>query len=314
MTQYPTRSKEVADPVLIVGSMAFDDLELPSVNAKDVVGGAATYAAYAASLFSPVRIVAVVGEDFPNAVLEDLSARDVDVAGVERAKGKTFRWVGRYASNLASRETLDTQLNVFADFRPKLPASFADSPFVLLGNIQPQLQLDVLSQIKAPRFVAADTMNFWISSERKKLGEVLSKIDTLMINDEELRQLADIHNIRRAAAAVLKLGPKRLIVKRGEYGAMLFDNEGVFFTPAYPLEDEVDPTGAGDSFAGALLGYLAASGTPLDGPCLRRGLRLASAVASFCVEGVGTAKLKAVHRADVMMRLEALRSITKTGG
>jgi sugar/nucleoside kinase (ribokinase family) len=313
VTQYPTRSKEVADPVLIVGSMAFDDLELPSVNAKDVVGGAATYAAYAASLFSPVRVVAVVGEDFPSAVLEDLTARDVDVAGVERAKGKTFRWAGRYSANLSSRETLDTQLNVFADFRPKLPASFTDSPFVLLGNIQPQLQLDVLSQIKAPRFVAADTMNFWISGERKKLGEVLSKIDTLMINDEELRELADIHNIRRAAAAVLKLGPKRLIVKRGEYGAMLFDNEGVFFTPAYPLEDEVDPTGAGDSFAGALLGYLAASGT-LDGPCLRRGLRLASAVASFCVEGVGTAKLKAVHRADVLMRLEALRSITKTGG
>ena len=173
MTQYPTRSKEVADPVLIVGSMAFDDLELPSVNAKDVVGGAATYAAYAASLFSPVRIVAVVGEDFPSAVLEDLTARDVDVAGVERAKGKTFRWAGRYSANLSSRETLDTQLNVFADFRPKLPASFTDSPFVLLGNIQPQLQLDVLSQIKAPRFVAADTMNFWISGERKKLGEVL---------------------------------------------------------------------------------------------------------------------------------------------
>jgi sugar/nucleoside kinase (ribokinase family) len=313
VTQYPTRSKEVADPVLIVGSMAFDDLELPSVNAKDVVGGAATYAAYAASLFSPVRVVAVVGEDFPNSVLEDLTARDVDVAGVERAKGKTFRWAGRYSANLSSRETLDTQLNVFADFRPKLPASFTDSPFVLLGNIQPQLQLDVLSQIKAPRFVAADTMNFWISGERKKLGEVLSKIDTLMINDEELRELAEIHNIRRAAAAVLKLGPKRLIVKRGEYGAMLFDNEGVFFTPAYPLEDEVDPTGAGDSFAGALLGYLAASGT-LDGPCLRRGLRLASSVASFCVEGVGTAKLKAIQRADVMMRLEALRSITKTGG
>ncbi len=310
---YPTRSKETADPVLIVGSMAFDDLELPSVNAKDVVGGAATYAAYAASLFAPTRVVAVVGEDFPTSVLEELAQRDVDCAGVERARGKTFRWKGRYAPNLASRVTLDTQLNVFADFRPKLPASFTDSPYVLLGNIQPQLQLDVLSQIKAPRFVAADTMNFWISGERKKLDEVLSKIDTLMINDEELRELAEIHNIRRAATAVLKMGPKRLIVKRGEYGAMLFDSDGVFFTPAYPLEEEIDPTGAGDSFAGALLGYLAASGT-LDGPCLRRGLRLASAVASFCVEGVGASKLKIVERADVMMRLEALRSITKTGG
>jgi sugar/nucleoside kinase (ribokinase family) len=310
---YPTRSKETADHVLIVGSMAFDDLELPSVNAKDVVGGAATYAAYAASLFAPVRIVAVVGEDFPRSVLEELGERDVDCSGVEQAKGKTFRWAGRYASNLASRETLDTQLNVFADFRPKLPHSYVDSQYVLLGNIQPQLQLDVLSQTKSPRFVAADTMNFWISGERKKLGEVLSKIDTLMINDEELRQLAEIHNIRRAAAAVRKLGPKRLVVKRGEYGAMLFDDDGVFFTPAYPLEDEIDPTGAGDSFAGALLGYLAACGT-LDGAALRRGLTLASAVASFCVEGVGPAKLKVVQRADVMMRLEALRTLTHTGG
>jgi sugar/nucleoside kinase (ribokinase family) len=313
MTMYATRSKEIADHVLIVGSMAFDDLELPSVNAKDVVGGAATYAAYAASLFAPVRIVAVVGEDFPRSVLEELSERDVDCTGVEHAKGKTFRWAGRYASNLASRETLDTQLNVFADFRPKLPQSYTDSPYVLLGNIQPQLQLDVLTQIKAPRFVAADTMNFWISGERKKLGEVLSKIDTLMINDEELRQLAEIHNIRRAAAAVRKLGPKRLVVKRGEYGAMLFDDDGVFFTPAYPLEEEIDPTGAGDSFAGALLGYLAAAGT-LDGAALRRGLTLASAVASFCVEGVGPAKLKAVQRADVMMRLEAMRTLTHAGG
>ena len=313
MTTYATRSKEVADHVLIVGSMAFDDLELPSVNAKDVVGGAATYAAYAASLFSPVRVVAVIGEDFPRSVLEELAERDVDCAGVEHAKGKTFRWAGRYAANLASRETLDTQLNVFADFRPKLPQSFTDSPYVLLGNIQPQLQLDVLSQIKSPRFVAADTMNFWISGERKKLGEVLSKIDTLMINDEELRQLAEIHNIRRAAAAVRKLGPKRLVVKRGEYGAMLFDDDGVFFTPAYPLEEEIDPTGAGDSFAGALLGYLAAAGT-LDGAALRRGLTLASAVASFCVEGVGPSKLKAVHRADVMMRLESLRTLTQAGG
>lgn len=313
MTTYPTRSKETADPVLIVGSMAFDDLELPSVTAKDVVGGAATYAAYAATLFAPARIVAVVGEDFPGGVLEELGERDVDCAGIERAQGKTFRWAGRYAHNLASRETLDTQLNVFADFRPKLPAHFTDSPYVLLGNIQPQLQLDVLSQMRAPRFVAADTMNFWISGERKKLGEVLSKIDTLMINDEELRQLAEIHNIRRAAAAVLKLGPKRLVVKRGEYGAMLFDNDGVFFTPAYPLEDEIDPTGAGDSFAGAFLGYLAAAGS-LDGTTLRRGLTLASAVASFCVEGVGPSRLKAVQRADVVIRLEALRTLTHAGG
>src|SRR5882757_7042459 len=184
MNTYATRSKETADPILIVGSMAFDDLELPSVNAKDVVGGAATYAAYAASLFAPVRIVAVVGEDFPRSVLEELGERDVDCAGVEHAKGKTFRWAGRYAANLASRETLDTQLNVFADFRPKLPEAFRDSKFVLLGNIHPALQLEVLAQTRAPKLVVADTMNFWISGERKALLDVLAKVDALVINYE----------------------------------------------------------------------------------------------------------------------------------
>jgi sugar/nucleoside kinase (ribokinase family) len=313
MTHRPTRSKETADAVLIVGSMAFDDLELPSGRATDVVGGAATYAGYAASLFAPVRIVAVVGDDFPSSVLEELGERDVDVSGVERARGSTFRWAGRYAPNLASRETLKTELNVFADFKPRLPSAFVDTPLVLLGNIQPQLQLDVLAQMRAPRFVAADTMNFWISSSRPELEQVLAKVDALIINDEELRELAEIHNIRRAAAAVRRLGPKTLIVKRGEYGCMLFDDEGVFFTPAYPLEEEIDPTGAGDSFAGALLGYLGAVGH-LDGGALRRGLTLAASVASFCVEGVGASKLKAVQRSDVLMRIEALRTLVSTGG
>jgi sugar/nucleoside kinase (ribokinase family) len=299
---------ENSSPVLIVGSMAFDDLELPSGNAKDVVGGSATYAAIAASLFAPVRAVAVVGDDFPDAVLKDLTDRGVDVSGVERAAGKTFRWAGRYSENLASRVTLDTQLNVFADFSPKLPARFKDSPFVLLGNIHPALQLDVLSQVQNPRFVAADTMNFWISGERKALGDVLKRIDTLVINDEELRELAEIHNIKRAAAAVRALGPKRLVVKRGEYGSMLFDEHGVFFVPAFPLEDEVDPTGAGDSFAGGLLGCLASSAS-LDGQALRRALMMASAVASFCVEGVGTKQLASISRELVLSRLESLRSL-----
>ena len=298
----------------VVGSIAFDAVETPTGKRDRLLGGAAVHFSLASSFLAETRVVGPVGDDFgPDeyAVLHDRGVITDDIEHVPG--GKTFFWAGRYERDPNVRHTLQTDLNVFADFRPKLPQSFVDSPFVLLGNIQPQLQLDVLAQIKAPRFVAADTMNFWISGERKKLGEVLAKIDTLMINDEELRQLADIHNIRRAAAEVLKLGPKRLIMKRGEYGAMLFDKDGVFFTPAYPLEEEIDPTGAGDSFAGALLGYLAAAGT-IDGPTLRRGLRLASAVASFCVEGVGAAKLKNVHRADVMMRLEALRSITKTGG
>jgi sugar/nucleoside kinase (ribokinase family) len=301
----------MAQPILIVGSMAFDDLQLPSVTATDVVGGSATYSALAASLFAPVRVVAVVGSDFPEATLDDLARRGIDISGIERASGKTFRWAGRYAENLSSRTTLNTELNVFATFRPVLPAAFADTPFVLLGNIHPNLQLEVLEQVRAPRFVAADTMNFWIEGERPALGKVLARIDTLVINDEELRQLAGEHNVRRAARAVLALGPKRLVVKRGEYGSMLFDEHGAFFAPAYPLEDEVDPTGAGDSFAGALIGQLAQNGA-LDRTAFRRALLVSSTVASYCVEDVGTRRVAALSVADVETRLAELCRLVRT--
>jgi len=223
-------------PVLIVGSMAFDDLELPSGSEKNVVGGSATYASMAATLYTAARVVAVVGDDFPADAVAALESRGVDASGIERAHGKTFRCVGRYSQNLTSRETLDTQLNVFADFRPKLPPSFRQSRYVLLGNIHPALQLEVLGQIEAPELVVADTMNFWISGERKLLLDVLSKVDALVINDEELRQLSGDHNLKRGALAVLAMGPKRLVVKRGDAGAMLFDDESIFFAPAYPLE------------------------------------------------------------------------------
>jgi sugar/nucleoside kinase (ribokinase family) len=306
-----TKPREQASPVLIVGSMAFDDLELPSANEKNVVGGSATYAALSAALFAPVQIVAVVGVDFPEAALSELSGRGVDISGVERAAGKTFRWAGRYAANLASRTTLTTQLNVFADFRPKLPANFSGTPFVMLGNIHPALQLEVLAQTKRPRLVAADTMNFWIEGERRLLGEVLSKIDLLIINDEELRQLAEDHNVKRAARSVLSMGPKRLVVKRGECGAMLFDEHGCFFAPAYPLENEVDPTGAGDTFAGALIGYLANVGE-FDGGSLRRALMMAGCVASFCVEDVGTRRTAQLTQHDVAARLEELNRLVQT--
>ncbi|MCB9590466.1 MAG: sugar kinase [Polyangiaceae bacterium] len=299
-----------SDPVLLVGSMAFDDLNLPTGDFKDVVGGSATYAAMAVTLFAPAQIVAVVGDDFPEATLEELRERGVDTSGVERAKGKTFRWVGKYAANLASRETLDTQLNVFADFRPKLPESYTNTPFVFLGNIHPELQLEVLSQAKSPKFVAADTMNFWISGERKSLEKVLAKVDALTINDEELRQLAEEHNIRKAAAKVLKMGPKTLVVKRGEYGAMLFDSAGVFFAPAFPLEDEVDPTGAGDSFAGALFGFLARE-KRVDARTLRLGLLTAASVASFNVEGVGNAALGKLTRERLAERLAELTQLVR---
>jgi sugar/nucleoside kinase (ribokinase family) len=302
-------SEKTGAPILIVGSMAFDDLDLPTGSERDVVGGSATYASLAASLLAPARVVAVVGDDFPGAVLERLTAKGIDIAGIERARGKTFRWAGRYAHNLASRTTLDTQLNVFADFRPTLPDSYKSSPIVFLGNIHPALQLEVLGQTTSPRFVAADTMNFWIEGERSALGDVLKKIDALVINDEELRQLAQEHNITRAARKVRALGPKRLIVKRGEYGAMLFDEQGTFFAPAFPLEDEIDPTGAGDTFAGALLGHLAQAKT-IDHDALRRALLFAAAVASFCVEDVGTRRLERLTREDVTSRLDLLHRLT----
>jgi sugar/nucleoside kinase (ribokinase family) len=299
-------------PVLIVGSMAFDDLELPTENAKDVVGGSATYAGLAVSLFAPARVVAVVGDDFPESAVQHLRDKGVDCEGIERANGKTFRWAGRYSKNLTSRETLDTQLNVFADFRPKLPPSYRASPFLLLGNIHPSLQLDVLAQVDNPRLVAADTMNFWISGERPTLTKLLAKIDTLVINDEELRQLAEDHNVRRAAAKVRAMGPSRLVVKRGEYGAMLFDEHGMFFTPSFPLDEEIDPTGAGDTFAGALLGYLSREGT-IDKSTLRMAMMVAATVASFSVEGVGTKRLSLLDRDQVAHRLAELRTLVHFG-
>ena len=297
-----------ASSLLIVGSMAFDDLELPTINAKNVVGGSATYSAYAASLFAPVRIVAVVGQDFPSGDLEALSRRNVDLAGLERSPGKTFRWAGRYDSSLMSRVTLETHLNVFADFRPKLPRSYLDSPYVLLGNIHPALQIEVLEQVQGPKLVIADTMNFWIEGEPDTLAELLKRIHLLVINEEEARQLSGQHNICKAAKDILRRGPRALIVKRGEYGALYFDGESMFFAPAYPLEDVVDPTGAGDTFAGGLAGYLARTGD-LSGPGMRRAIMAGSAAASFCVEAVGTAKIGRVSISDISDRLDLFRNL-----
>lgn len=299
--------------VLIVGSLAFDDLEMPTGTYENVVGGAATYSALSASFFAPTRIVGVVGEDFDEPTLKDLKARGVDTAGVERAKGKTFRWRGRYSADLSSRETLDTQLNVFADFQPKIPEAFKSTEYVLLGNIHPALQLDVLNQVKRPRLVCADTMNFWISGEPKLLGEVLSKVDLLTINDEEARELSGIHNLVKAAADIRKRGPKRLIVKRGEHGALLFDDHGMFFAPGYPLEEVLDPTGAGDTFAGGLLGYLAKHGDSST-KSLRRAMFFAAAMGSFCVEGIGPKRLVEVTRDELAARIAQFAELVDLGG
>lgn len=304
-------------PLLIVGSIAFDDLDMPSGQFRDVLGGAATYSSLSASLLARaaggVRVVGIVGDDFPDEHLGELRSRGVDTEGVERARGRTFRWHGRYSSDLASRTTIDTQLNVFADFSPKIPAAYRSSPFVLLGNIHPRLQVDVLEQVQRPRLVAADTMNFWIEREPASLAEMLRRIDLLVINDEEARQLSGIHNLVKAAADIRKRGPKMLVIKRGEFGALLFDGEGPFFVPAYPLEEVHDPTGAGDSFAGGLMGYLAARGEASPHG-LRKALFFAAALGSFCVEGVGPKRLLAIGRADLAARIAAFARLVDYGG
>ena len=299
--------------VLVVGSVAFDDLEMPTGSFPDVLGGAATYSSLAASLFTHTRLVGVVGTDFDEANVKMLQAHGIDTAGLERANGRTFRWKGRYAPDLMSRTTLDTQLNVFADFRPKIPAAFKSSPYVLCGNIHPRLQLEVVEQVERPKLVAADTMNFWISGEPKALADLLRKIDLLIINDEEARELSGHHNIARAAAEILRRGPKQLIIKRGDCGALLFDSHGAFFVPAYPLEDVVDPTGAGDSFAGGLMGYLARH-DDTSAHAMRRALFFASALGSFCVEGIGTTRVAKLTPADVARRIEQFRALVDYGG
>ena len=304
--------------LLCVGSIAFDDLEMPSGSYKDVLGGAATYSALAASLLTSVRLVGIIGTDFDEAHLTMLRARGIDTEGVERVEGKTFRWHGRYAPDLMSRESLDTQLNVFADFRPKIPASYKQTPYVLLGNIHPALQVDVLTQVERPRLVAADTMNFWISGEPKALAEMLSRIDLLVINDEEARQLSGIHNISLAAADIRKRGPKYLIIKRGEFGAMLFDgpkNEkgGAFFVPGFPLEEVLDPTGAGDTFAGGLMGYIARH-DDIGTQAIRRAMFFASALGSFCVESIGPRRVQAITARDLAQRIDQFRQLVDYGG
>ncbi|MFO0758684.1 MAG: PfkB family carbohydrate kinase [Byssovorax sp.] len=304
-----------SEPILIVGSMAFDDLELPTENAKDVVGGSATYSAFAASAFAEVRVVGVVGGDFPASTLAAMKNRGIDTEGVEHAEGRTFRWAGRYDTDLIHRTTLDTQLNVFASFKPKIPPAYRTTPIVLLGNIHPALQIDVLDQVdqvKKPRLVVADTMNFWISGEPKLVDAMLARIDTLVINDEEARQLSGQYNIRRAARNILGRGPSRLIIKRGEHGALLFDDHGVFAAPGFPLEDVIDPTGAGDSFAGGFVGYLA--GQEIISPlAVRRAMIYATATASFCVEAVGTAKVAKISRDEIEARVRAIRALYDFG-
>jgi sugar/nucleoside kinase (ribokinase family) len=295
--------------LLVVGSVALDDIDGPFGLHRDLLGGSATFIARAAGYFTrQVSIVGVIGDDFPQQHVDDLSAHGVDVSGIERVPGETFHWVGRYAADLATRETLDTRLGVFADFQPKLHDRHKDAQLVLLGNIDPVLQLDVLRQVRAPVLVAADTMNLWISIKRDDLVATLARVHTLMINDEEARQLAEEHNLRRAAGKILKMGPTSLIIKRGDAGALLFHGGGAFAAPAMPLSDVRDPTGAGDSFAGGLLGYLAYAGD-LSPPTIRTAMIMGSVMGSFAVEQFSVDGLRDLTTAKIQQRFDEIAEL-----
>jgi sugar/nucleoside kinase (ribokinase family) len=295
--------------LVVVGSVALDSVEANDTVQDDVLGGSASFFATAASYFAPVKLVAVVGDDMPEKNLSFLASRGVDLAGLERAPGRTFRWKGRYSDDLVHRTTLDTQLNVFADFKPKLPDAWRDGEFLFLGNIHPTLQLDVLEQVKKPRLVAMDTMNFWIEGEPGALLRVLERVDLLVINDEEARLLSKEHNLPRAARAIRAMGPKTVIVKRGESGALLFHEHGVFAAPAYPLERVVDPTGAGDTFAGGFMGYLAKV-RDVGPQAVRRAMFYGSVMASFCVEDYSLDRLRALSDGEIEGRYRAFRDLT----
>ncbi len=296
-------------PTLIVGSIAFDTLHIGGQSHPKVLGGAATYASLAAAHFGPVQLVGVVGRDFPQTAVSMLRERGVDLSGLEVADGETFHWEGRYSDDLSSRETLRTDLNVFADFRPKIPTAFRATPFVMLGNMDPTLQLEVLDQVERPRFVLADTMNLWIDIRHAALTDLIKRVDMLVLNDEEARQLSGVQNLVRAAADLLALGPKTVIIKKGEHGALLFQGDEVFSLPALPLSGVADPTGAGDTFAGALIGYLARA-NDLSGPSLRKAVVYGSVLASFCVEGISTQRLSTATSAEVHARFERFRQLT----
>ena len=297
--------------LLVVGSVAFDGLESPYGKVERALGGAATYFAVAASLFTHVNLVAIVGDDFTSKDAEIFHGRKIDIEGLEHAAGKTFFWAGKYSENLNERITLVTELNVFADFKPKLPENYRKSKYVFLANIAPDLQRDVVKQVsKRPKIVALDTMNYWIERTNSELRETLKHVDILLINDFETRQLSSEHNLLRAAKHIFKMGPSTLVVKRGEYGAMMVDKNGVFCVPAFPLEEPHDPTGAGDSFAGGFMGYLAGAGQRNDA-ALRRAMVYGSVLGSFAVEKFGLERLRSLKRSEIHARARHFAKLTQ---
>lgn len=297
--------------LLVVGSVAFDALESPYGKVDRALGGAATYFAVAASFFTHVNLVGIVGDDFTEGDARIFHGRTIDIDGLERAAGKTFFWAGKYSQNLNERVTLATELNVFAEFRPRLPEKYRDSRYVFLANIAPELQRDVLHQVKKrPKIAALDTMNYWIERSNGELRETLKHVDILVINDSETRELSNEHNLLRAAKHIFKMGPKTLVVKRGEHGAMLADKRGVFCVPAFPLEEPHDPTGAGDSFAGGFMGYLAGRGDTSDAS-LRRAMVYGSVLGSFTVEKFGLDRLRQLKRSEIHARARHFAKLTQ---
>ncbi len=290
--------------LLVVGSLAFDDIESPSGKRADILGGSATYFSLAASAFTPVRMVGAVGEDFPIERAAEWKPRGIDVAGIEVVKGgKTFRWSGRYQGDMNAAETLKTELNVLGTFQPKIPKSFRDSDFLFLANTHPATQMSVLRQVERPRFVLADTMNLWIEHEKPALLELLQEVDGLLINDEEARMLAGTRNLIAAGKKILDLGPKVVIVKKGEHGSFLFSTYQFFALPAYPIHQVTDPTGAGDSFAGGLMGSIARGRAVTIGN-IKRGMVYGTVTASFTVEKFGTEAIAAMDARMAEARYE----------
>ena len=299
-----------AAAITVVGSVAFDTIEAPTGRAEEVLGGSATHFAVAAGFFAPVNLVAVVGDDFPEAERDYLASRKIDLSGLEVRSGRTFRWTGRYHEDMNVRDTLDLQLNVFANFAPKLSPTQRDSGFVFLANIDPRLQAGVLDQFEKPQVVACDTMNHWIEGARGPLERLMRRVDLLIVNDEEARLLSGEQNVMRAAKRILGLGAKALLVKRGEYGALLFSADSVFAVPAYPLEEVFDPTGAGDTFAGGVMGYLASTGERSEGG-LRRAIVFGTVLASYVVEDFGGQRMRTLTLEDVERRYREFVALTE---
>lgn len=297
-------------PLLVVGSIGIDSIEAPTGQATDVLGGAATYFSYAASFFTPVRLVGVVGGDFPDEHRGLLESRNIDTTGLEvRRDGKTFRWRGKYSQDMNSRETLEVHLNVLGDFKPRLPATYRQCPFVFLANGAPTTQLAVLDQMQAPRLAIADTMDLWIKTQHDELQRLLKRIDGLVINDQEARMLGGTDNLVRAGRAIQAMGPRFVVLKKGEHGAMFFSQDETYVMPAYPTPNVIDPTGAGDSFAGGYMGFIASNGDSSP-TSLKRAIAYGTVTASFTVEGFSLSRLAQITRDDIDRRYEEYRRMT----